>query len=120
MKNALNKGEVDIVLAGETRTLKPTLEAFQQIGAGGAYRDLLPRITRCDLGTIAFVIRHGLGLTNEEAKKLPQQIFDTGLPKLAAPVAEFVFRLFNAGKSPEEVEAEAAKEAEAGKELNAA
>lgn len=116
--NALTKGEVEIVLAGETRILKPSLEAFQQIGSAGAYRDLLPRITRCDLGAIAFVIRHGLSLSNEDAKKLPQQLFDTGLPKLAGPVAEYLFRLFNAGKSPEEVEAEA--EADEGKALGAA
>lgn len=107
MTNALNRGEVDIVLAGETRTLKPSLQAFQNIGSAGAYRDLLPRITRCDLGAIAFVIRNGLGLTDDQAKKLPEQLFATGLPSLAGPVAEYLFRLFNAGKSPEEVEAEA-------------
>jgi hypothetical protein len=114
MTNALNRGEVQIILAGETRTLKPSLQAFQNIGSVGAYRDLLPRVTRCDLSAIAFVIRNGLGLTDDQARKLPEQLFETGLPKLAAPVAEYLFRLFNAGKSPEEVEAEAAAEADQG------
>lgn len=116
--NALNRGEVEIVLDGKPHILKPTLQAFQNIATAAGYRDLLHKVERCEVGAIAFIILQGLGMKNDEAPKLSEAIFKTGIVKLAGPVSEYLFRLFNGGKSPDEILAEAEAE-EAGNGLAA-
>lgn len=107
----LTKGEVAIHLAGEPHTLKPTLEAFTRIAEIGGYRDLCRRIAAYEVAATAFAIRHGLGWDDKQARALPELLFQTGMTGLAGPVAEYVFKLFNAGMTPDEVAASIAAEA---------
>jgi hypothetical protein len=122
MTNALNRGEVQIILAGETRTLKPSLEAFQRIGAlAGAGLNVWNAALAGNLTVMITALRYGLGMTDEEAKKLPAMIYETGISPLRFKLYDFVFLLLHGGKTPQEVEAEmAAMEDDAGKEVVAA
>lgn len=101
----ISRGEVEITLAGQTRTLKPTLRAFTRLGSlYPTYRDLLEKLSEGDYPAVLVVLREGLGLTDKQTQQLPDLLFSTGLsPKLLASLVDYVIRLFNAGKSAEEV-----------------
>lgn len=108
----LTKGEVAIKINGEEYTLKPSLNAFTQLSAGGAdYSGVMVSILRNDVTVMARVIRLGLGWNDREAKAIPDMIFKSGVKSLHDPLTDFVFRLFNGGKSSQEVQEEAAEEA---------
>ncbi|SMH29755.1 hypothetical protein [Azospirillum agricola] len=107
----LTKGEVTITLAGTDYTLKPTLQAFSVLGSRyGNHSALLGKIFAGDVPTLTTVLRQGLGFNDQQAKKLPQMMFASGVPSLIEPVSNYVFRLFNGGKSAEEVLAEQSAE----------
>ena len=96
----LNPGEVEISLAGETRTLKPTLRALNiissQYGGLARARELL---VAQDMGATVFIIRHGLNLSDSQAKALPEQVYQTGLnADLLIPLIRFLGILGNGGK----------------------
>ena len=103
----LTKGEVRITLDGEERTLKPTLQAFTTLSARyDNYGQLLGKIASGNVPAIIFTLRQGLGYNDQQAKKLPDQIFKTGVSSLIDPLSDFVYRLYNNGKSADEVMAE--------------
>ncbi|MGQ9370346.1 hypothetical protein [Azospirillum sp. ST 5-10] len=105
----LTRGEVALTLAGAEHTLKPSLNCYQRLATQyDNYGVLLGKIAAGNIPAIIFVLRHGLGFTDQQAKKLPQLVMDTGLAGLADPLSDFVFRLFNAGKSVDEVMADKA------------
>ncbi|HZH27351.1 MAG TPA: hypothetical protein VEY95_09220 [Azospirillaceae bacterium] len=106
MTSAITRGEVAITLAGAEHILKPSLQAFSRLAATGPYRDLLEKLALCDIGTMCFVLRHGLGWTDGQAQKLPDLVFRTGVSPLNAKLSAFVFALFNNGKTPDEFAAE--------------
>lgn len=104
MSNPLAKGEVRFTVEGTEYVLRPTMAAFSQINHRyDDYADLIRRITRNDVGAIAFVLRQGLGYGDKEARTLPALIMKAGVSALIEPTTDFVFRMFNAGKSPDEV-----------------
>ncbi|WP_207479576.1 hypothetical protein [Arenibaculum pallidiluteum] len=110
------KGEVAVTLDGTEYTLKPSLNAFSQLGSRyDNHGALLGKVGCGNVPAIVMVLRLGLGWGDKDAKKLPDLVFKTGIPSLIDPVTDYVWRLFNAGKSFEESIAEKdAAEAEAG------
>jgi hypothetical protein len=103
----LARGEVAVTLAGTPRTLKPSLNAFSQLGARyDNYGVLMAKIATGNVPAIVMVLRVGLGLNDAGAKELPALVMKTGVTTLIDPLTDYVFRLFNNGKTAEEVQAE--------------
>jgi hypothetical protein len=100
MAGSLTAGDVVIELAGEPRTLHPTLRAIQMISA--QYNGLArarDALAAQDFQAATTVVRWGLNLSDNEAKKLPDQIFATGLTSdLLVPLIRFIGILANGGK----------------------
>lgn len=95
-------GEVEIVLDGETRTLRPTLNAFSGLGAKYDIQPLLRALAASNVAAILDVLRFGLDLSDAEARELPGKLLRTGVVSVVAPLSLFVFKLFTGGKSPAE------------------
>lgn len=103
----LTKGEVTITLAGQERTLKPSLAAFSQLGSRyDNHFALMGKIIGGNVPAICAVLRYGLGLNDATAKPLPKQVMETGVHALVEPLADYVHRLFNNGLSVEELAAQ--------------
>lgn len=102
----LTTGEVEISLDGETRTLRPTLDAFAGIGARYDIGPLLEKLRVGNVATFLDVLRLGLGLSADEARELPAKLMRTGVLPLINPLSDYAFRLFNGGKSAAEIAAE--------------
>lgn len=119
-KLKLNSGEYEIKLDGETHVLKPTLAAFNRLAMLGPYDDVYELLRKRDLGTMAVVIRHGLGWNDVQSRNLADKIFRTGTFDLVQPLTQFFFSLFHHGLTMEEFVNEMAdrqaKEADTGSE----
>lgn len=99
----LTRGEVRVTLDGTEHTLTPSLQAFSALAARyGNHNDLLRRLFECDVQTMVVVLRQGLGYNDKQAKALPELVFKTGAPTLVEGLSDYVFRLFNGGKSADE------------------
>jgi len=96
----INAGEVVITLDGEERILKPTLRAITMISAQyGGLAKARDALAAQDFQAATTIIRWGLNLPDSEAKKLPDQVFDTGLTvDLLVPLIRFIGILANGGK----------------------
>lgn len=106
-ETVLTKGQVTLELAGETVTLMPTVKAFNLLaGAADTYSTLLQRLAIGHVDTVKTVLRAGLGLNDTQVKELPGKIMQTGVIAVSNPCSDYVYRLFNAGKSVKEVQAE--------------
>ena len=96
----LNSGDVTITINGADRTLKPTLRALSTIS--GQFNGLAKArelLVAQDFATAVFVIRHGLNLSDREARTLPDEIYENGLTAdLLIPLLRFVGVLANGGK----------------------
>lgn len=96
----ITSGEVEIELAGETKTLTCTLNAATRIsrhfgGFQAAHQQLLGQ----NFDAYVVIIRHGLGLrTDAEIKALTEQVYRTGLSNLVVPLVDFVLMLANGGR----------------------
>jgi hypothetical protein len=102
----LTRGEVAITLDGAELTLKPTLACFSKLAAQyDNYGELLSKIARGNVPAVIFVLRHGLGWGDKEAKGLAEKVMNTGIIDLTDPLSDFVFRLFNNGLSVDEMQA---------------
>lgn len=100
----LNKGEVAITLAGTEHTMKPSLKAFSTLSAKfETYGELLNKIAAGNVVAMAVVIRAGLDLNDAQSKSIPERLFRSGIESLKEPLLDFVFRLFNDGKSPDDL-----------------
>lgn len=100
----ISRGEVALTLAGTAHTLKPTLACYQKLATQYEnYGVLLNKIASGNVPAIMFVIRHGLGFNDQQAKKLSGLLMDTGISAVTDPLSDFVYRLFNGGKSVDEV-----------------
>ena len=103
----LTKGNVTFDLAGESVTLVPTVRAFNLLSsAADSYSALLQRLAVGHVDTIKTVLRAGLGLSDQQAKELSGKIMLTGVFAVSNPCSDYVYRLFNAGKSVKEVQEE--------------
>ncbi|MBK3799449.1 hypothetical protein GAY33_09455 [Azospirillum brasilense] len=101
------KGTVTFDLAGEPVTLAPTVKAFNLLSSvADSYSVLLQRLAVGHVDTIKTVLRAGLGLNDTQVKELPGKIMLTGVFAVANPCSDYVYRLFNAGKSVKEVQEE--------------
>lgn len=105
-KSRLNAGEYEITLDGKAHTLKPSLAAFNRLAALGPYTDVAQRILSRDAGTLAVVIRHGLGWDDTKSRNLADLMYKTGTHALCEPLYRYFFALFHAGKTVEQVNAE--------------
>lgn len=99
----LTRGEVRVTLDGSEHTLTPSLQAFSQLAARyDNHNALLGLLFATNIPAIITVLRLGLGWNDKQAKALPEMVFKTGAPTLVEPLSDYVFRLFNAGKSADE------------------
>lgn len=116
----ITRGEVVITLDGTEHTLRPSLQAFSHLGS--RYENhgvLLGLVFAGNVPAMINVLRQGLGWGDKEAKKLPELIFASGVPTLVEPLGDYVFRLFNGGKSADEVLREQNAGTEAGPAVEA-
>ena len=96
-------------LAGEEVTLKPTFLAASRIPkAFNGYMPAIDSVSKLDPAAIETILAFGMGLTAHGQKQmnLPEKIYETGYPKVAAPCIEFLTILMNGGKRVNEEEAE--------------
>ncbi|BBK37685.1 hypothetical protein STAQ_27630 [Allostella sp. ATCC 35155] len=100
----LNQGEVEIVLGGQTRVLRPTINAVRALSR--IYDGLdscRNKLATQNLEVTTNVIRYGLGLNDAEARNLDAQVYRQGLTAdLILPLMRFVAILGNGGKPVEE------------------
>ncbi|HYH39923.1 MAG TPA: hypothetical protein VD860_17005 [Azospirillum sp.] len=109
----LNKGEVAFTVDGAEYTLRPSLNAFNRLASGfDNYVKIVEKIATMHAPTMGLVLKLGLGWNDTQAKKLPDLMFRAGIPALIDPLSDYVFRLFNGGKSVDEINAEAASKVE--------
>jgi hypothetical protein len=95
----LTAGDVPFILAGERRVLRPTLRAVTHISSVcGGLKKALTAIGEFDLTAMTAVIRAGLNLTDQESKKVPELIYETGILELTGPLSDFIVVLANGGK----------------------
>ena len=96
----INTGEVMITLNGEERVLKPTLRAITMISSQyGGLAKARDALAQQDFQAAATVIRWGLNMPDSEAKKLPDQLFATGMTvDLLVPLIRYIGILANGGK----------------------
>lgn len=95
-KAQLGAGNVEIELAGETVTLRPSLKAAQAISRlDGGIVGAIERAARFDIDLITACVAHGVG---QSVKEVEEAVFTTGLTVLAPPVMEFLSRLANGGR----------------------
>ena len=102
----LHKGEVTVTLAGAEHTLRPTLDAFATIAGLGPYLGTLRKLGEMDVPTMILVLRLGLGWPEARSREVTKLVFETGVHPLNQRLRDFVFAMFNAGKSAEDVLAE--------------
>lgn len=108
--------EVTFTLGDEEVTLKPTFLAATRIPkAFGGYMPAIDAISKLDPNAMEVVVAHGMGLTPHGQKQmnLPERIYQTGYPLVAAPCIEFLTILMNGGKKPTETEEATGTEGEA-------
>lgn len=104
---SISKGDVSFTVDGTTYTLKPLLHAFSQLSVKYPnYAVCLRELASNNVMTIITVLGLGLGYKDKERKTLPALVMRAGVPALADPCADYVFRLFNAGKSIADLENE--------------
>lgn len=112
----LSAGEVEIVLDGETRVLRPTLAAMSTLsrmhGGLGGVRDAL---VAQNFDVVCNVIRHGLGLKDADEKPLRAKVWRTAMDgALLIPLIRYVAILGNGGRPLDEEEAAAGDDGQAG------
>jgi hypothetical protein len=96
MSARLGAGDVDIVLDGETVTLRPSLKAAQAISRGsGGIRGALRGVTELDLDMITSIIAVGLG---KKPVEVEDAVYRTGLPELVDGVTTYVAIIANGGR----------------------
>lgn len=108
--------EVTFELGGEEVTLKPTFLAASRIPkAFGGYMPAIDAISKLDPNAMETVVAFGMGLTPHGQKQLnlPEKIYETGYPKVAAPCIEFLTILMNGGKRVSDTEEATSAEGEA-------
>lgn len=109
-ENRINAGEVEITLDGEKHVLRPTLGAAQAVSRGlDGFMNAIRKLSAYDIDAITFVIQHGLGMSDRDAKDLPETVYASGIHDLVAPTIQFVNLLANGGRP-----IEAAKEQDRG------
>lgn len=109
----LTAGEVLVMLEDEELILKPTLRATTTInrqfgGLAKARQELVSE----NFDAVVFILRHGVNLSDRDARDLPERVFRNGLTgDLLVALIKYVAILGNGGKplpdEPEDNEAQA-------------
>ena len=97
---SIGAGNVQITLAGETVTLRPTLRAAQTISKqAGGIMSAVQAVARFDFETISSVIALGLNKTSPgDVQGVAEKVYETGLADLVEPVSYFLAILANGGR----------------------
>jgi hypothetical protein len=96
---ALKVGDVEIELGGEKRVLRPTLDAALTISRqNGGILAATNAVGRFDFDVIVSVVTLGLGLKGNDAKAVPEMVFEAGLTNLIDPVSTYLTIIANGGK----------------------
>ncbi len=91
------QGDIEFILDGETRVLRPSLAACIGISRlHGSPQTTATKAMELDFDTITAVLAHGLGIKVE--KKFQEQVYRTGLYDLAIHVIKFIRVVNNGGK----------------------
>ena len=107
-KPRVGHGNVDIILGGESRTLKPSLIAIQTLSRNyGGMQQVFDRVIQLDFEAICDVIAVGLGkvgLGPKQKQELAEQVFETGISddtgRLAHGCIRYVATLMRGGQPP--------------------
>lgn len=96
MSGAATRGWVNVELGDETLVLKPTLDALIKIERQfGGVRNAAERVQDLNLTILCQIIAAGAGLNKQEAKDLPEKVFEAGIVTCAGPASEFLATLLN-------------------------
>jgi hypothetical protein len=96
----INAGEMPVIFGDEELILKPTLRAMTAInrqygGLAKARQELVAE----NFDAIVFVLRHGLNLSDKDARGLPDRVYENGITaELLIPLIKYVAVLGNGGK----------------------
>ncbi|TPM39378.1 hypothetical protein FJ951_27105 [Mesorhizobium sp. B2-2-3] len=97
-KPQLGAGDVDIVLEGETFTLRPTLKAAQAISRqAGGIMGALRGLANLDLDVATSIVADGLG---KKPSEVEETVWRTGIANLNADLTRFVMIVANGGRPP--------------------
>lgn len=102
-------GTVQVVLLGETYTLKPTLGAVRAIEAHfGGLRGASQAINALSVDGCAVIIAGGAGLSGKDAEAIPEQVWQAGVLEVSVQLNAYLVALYNpkgpdAGKSEQAV-----------------
>lgn len=89
-------GTVDVVLDGETYTLKPTLEAVRAIEAHfGGLRGASQAINSLSVDGCAVIIAGGAGLKGEAAEAVAEQVWQAGVLEVSVQLNAYLVALYN-------------------------
>lgn len=96
----LGAGNVDLVLEGETVTLRPTLRAAQVLSKqSGGLMAAVQAVAKFDIEVMVSVIALGLSVTNpRDVNALAEKVWATGMTELVEPVTNFLTILANGGR----------------------
>jgi hypothetical protein len=99
-KASIGAGNVDIMLDGQTVTLRPTLRAAQTISKqSGGILSALQAVGKFDLEVMTSIIALGLNVTTpREINDLAEKVWSTGMADLVEPVTRFLTILANGGR----------------------
>jgi hypothetical protein len=109
-------GAVEITLDDEKRWLEPSIGAIRLISKQyGGLQQAVRHVTALELDAYIYIVRHGLGLKDSDAKGLDEKVFRSGIVNLQVPLTEYLAVLINGGR-PVRDETEAGSGAKPGEE----
>lgn len=92
----LGAGDVEILIANRTETLRPSLKACRAIAKEhGGVLSVIERVNRLDPEAITGVVALGL---DKKIEEIEEAVWEAGITTLAAPVARFVENIWNGGR----------------------
>jgi len=95
MSEALH-GTVTLVIGARTYTLQPTLEAALRIESRfGGIRGALESMRLLSITSCADIVLAAAGLKDEQHTAVANQVFETGVAKVAAQLTEYLSVLLN-------------------------
>lgn len=95
----VGSGNVEIVLLGEKKILKPTYRAAQGLSDEfGGLSDIVQRVVKLDISVISSVVEWGLGLTAVGRQGLEEKVYQSGAANLVSPCIKYISVLANGGQ----------------------
>lgn len=94
---------VDVVLDGETYTLKPSLKAATSICRQfNGYLGAIQQLAGSDLNAFLFIARQAIPTKTIASADLDEAVYAAGVPTLMEPFMKYVRILQNGGREPVE------------------